>query len=112
MIQQSIDLDIIPGQEIPVIHVNQDDTGTSRLQFRLIHEGQPYYPQAGTIKIQGRAVSGFEHTCSRSGSLVTVSLYADMTDRSGDVVCNLVIIEGDSRHGTQNFILRVQEGAS
>lgn len=107
MIQQKIQLEIIPGKITPVIHVNQRDTGNNRLQFELIRDGQPYTP-SGSVKIQGKT---FEHTCTRAGSLVTVDLYADMTVRAGDTICNLVITEGEDRHGTQNFILRVQEDA-
>lgn len=107
MIQQKINLEVIPGKTIPVIHVSQQDVGNNRLQFELVRDGQPYTP-SGSVKIQGKT---FEHTCTRAGSLVTVNLYADMTTRAGDTICNLVITEGGDRHGTQNFILRVQKEA-
>lgn len=107
MIQQKIQLEVIPGKMPPVIHVNQTDHGVSRLQFELVRDGVPYTP-SGPVKIQGKT---FEHTCTRSGSLMTVDLYEDMTTRAGDTICNLVITEGGSRHGTQNFILRVQKEA-
>lgn len=108
MIQQKIQLDIIPGKMPPVINVNQNDTGNRRLQFELVRDGVPYTP-TGAIKIQGKT---FEHPCLVSGSIVTVNLYADMTVNSGDVVCNLVETAYNSRHGTQNFILRVQKEAT
>lgn len=108
MIQQKIQLEIIPGKMTPVIHVNQRDTGNSRLQFDLMNDGVPYSP-TGIVTVQGKT---FEHQCSVSGSTVTVNLYEDMTINAGDVVCNLVETSINSRHGTQNFILRVQKEAT
>jgi hypothetical protein len=111
MIVQRIDLDVIPGKTIPVIHVNQGDTGQGKFILNLKKNGRPLsYP--GTAIIQGTKRTGnFHHSASILESRCMVSLESDMTDISGDVYAQLVLTDGNERVGTQIFILRVQESA-
>lgn len=111
MITQTIKLDMIPGKEIPVIHIDQGDTGSGRLKFEITKDGAVY--SGGTPAIQGTKTggAGFTHNCTRSGNIVTSDLYEDMSDECGDVMAQIVLTEGADRTGSQKFILRVQRTA-
>ena len=111
MITQNVDLEVIPGKMIPVIKVNQGDTGTGRFMFNLKKNGQPLR-YSGTAIIQGTKKTGnFHHSASILGDRVLVTLTEDMTDVAGDVFAQLVLTDGNERVGTQIFILRAQESA-
>lgn len=109
MIIQKIKIDLIPGKDTPIIHLNQNDIGTGRLSFQIQKNGSAYAP-GGSVKIQGTKPGGetFEHTASLSGSSVTANVYTDMTDTAGDVRAQLVFADSAGRTGTQAFILRIQ----
>lgn len=111
MITQKTKLSIIPGTEIPVIHIDQGDTGSGRLKFEITKDGSAY--SGGAPVIQGTKPNGegFSHSCARSGNIVTADLYTDMTDVHGDVSAQIVLTEGANRTGSQKFILRVQRTA-
>lgn len=112
MIQQTIDLDMIPGNTLPVIHVNQNDTGEDRLIFNL-KKRDAVFSTAGDVKLQGTTPTGtFRHNMSAvSFGVFKCDLYADMTSASGDVFCQVVATSNYGRIGSQIFILRVQEEA-
>lgn len=115
MIIQSIKLNMIPDGTPQVIHINQNDTGNGRLQFYLFHEGNPYiWDNSSSFKFRGTKsnMQTFEVSLNKSG---TDYLYCDLTtsmdDIAGDTYCNIEMIEGDNRIGTQAFIMRVQKEA-
>lgn len=109
MIVQTLNLNIIPGKQVPVVYVNQNDHNTDRLQINLIGDGI-----SGTAQIQGTRPDGgtFQDDATRSGQTVTADLTEEMTAVCGDVVAQIVLTDGDNRTGSQDFILRVQRSAN
>lgn len=107
MITQSTTVNLIPGHDTPVIHVNQRDHGTARLQFHLIGEA------SGTAVIQGIRPDGgsFRDSATLDGQTVTADLTEEMTAIDGDVFAQIVLTDEDNRTGSQVFILRVQRSA-
>lgn len=112
---QSFNLNMIPNGAPQVIHINQNDTGTGRLQIYLFYDGEPYiWNNSASFKIRGTKadMQTFEASCVKSGTdYIYCDLTDDMDDVAGDVYCNIEMIDGSERVGTQAFILRVQKEA-
>lgn len=117
MILQTIDIDMIPGKDTPVVYVNQGDWSRGiRLLLNLKVDGKTYTTDgSGIARLQGTKPSGakFSHVGYYIPGYTWMShlLEADMTDEAGDVVAHLVIEDGEDRTGSQNFIIRVQKSA-
>lgn len=112
---QAYNLNLIPNDDIQVIHISQYDRAVT-LRF-YIYDGDSLYPfnySSTSFYIRGTKPNGqtFEHIMNKiRNEYVYYSLQQDMTDVCGDVYCNLEMIEGDNRTGSQAFILRVQKDA-
>ena len=121
MITQTITLNMIPDGTPQVIHINQNDTGTHRFEIYLTYNGNPFYQfsSSAVFKLRGTKPNGqtFETTCTAVEEMLSGKIYwicdltADMDDVVGDVYCNIEMIDGSDRTGTQAFILRVQQEA-
>ena len=115
MITQTITLNMIPDGAPQVIHINQNDTGTHRFEIYLTHNDNPYvWSNSATFKMRGTKpnMDTFEVSCTTSGTdYLICDLTDDMDDIAGDVYCNIEMIDGSDRTGTQAFILRVQQEA-
>ena len=108
---QEINLNVIPNGNIPIVHISQYDTAAARFKYNLLLNGSPYvYEQGATFKVRGIKADGttFEHSINIESEC---SVFEDMTSAAGDAFCNIEIIEGSNRTGTQAFIMRVQSDA-
>lgn len=107
MIQQTINLNVIPNDKPIVIPISQYDTGDGRLQFKLDME------LSGDAKLQGTKSNGehFEISGTLSGKVFTCDVTELLTDTDGKAYANIVIDDGTDRIGTQAFILHVQKDA-
>ena len=114
MIQQEINLNMIPDSEPVVLRVDQYDTGTNRIVAHLYKGDTPYTPASGsTAVIQGTKpdLHGFSYTATLSGSTVTANVTQQMTAVAGDTRAQFVVTDTNGRTGTFAFIMRVQESA-
>lgn len=115
MITQTITLNMIPDGAPQVIHINQNDTGTHRFEIYLTYNNNPYvWNNSATFKMRGTKpnMDTFEVSCITSGTdYLICDLTDNMDDIAGDVYCNIEMIDGSDRTGTQAFILRVQQEA-
>lgn len=114
MITQSIDLNLIPGAVMPRINVSQYDKGSRTLVFNLYAGAVAFsVPVGATVQIVGtkKDHTGFEYSCTASGSTVTADLTDQMTVFPGEVVCELRIYDDGDVLGTANFVLNVETSA-
>lgn len=115
MIDQSINLNLIPGGVLPRFNVSQYDKGSRALQFNLFSGSLPFeVPEGSTVTIQGtkKDMTGFQYPCTYQGSLVVSDLYDQMTVLAGEVTTELVITDTNLNIlGTCNFIIDVEQAA-
>lgn len=114
MLEQHINLNIIPSSEPIVVHVNQYDYSEERIHAHLYKDTQTYTPGSSvTAKIQGTKPDkrAFEYPATISGNEVYCNLEDQMTACAGDVRCQFVLSTDDSVIGTFCFILKVQPSA-
>lgn len=112
MIQQEINLNLIPSSEPVVVHCNQYDEGKSRIVAHLFNGVDPYTPSANaTAKIQGTKPDnhGYQYWCELSGSTVTIDVNLQMTAAAGRVPSQVVINETTGFTGSFAFYLDVQK---
>jgi hypothetical protein len=113
MTSQTINLDLIPKGIPPVIHVSQYDSG-QEWTFMLFKDGIAYQiPSGAEVTIQGTKSdnTGFQYSCTYSGSQVVATETKQMTIFAGDVPAELVITKNSEQIGTLNFIIRVEPAA-
>lgn len=111
MIQQEINLNLIPSSEPVVVHCNQYDEGKSRIIAHLYNGSQPYTPGANaTVKVQGTKPDNhaFQYWCDISGSTVTVDVNIQMTAVAGRTPTQLIVNETSGVTGSFAFYLDVQ----
>lgn len=98
-----------------IIHLSQYDKGSRILSFELYDENGAYsIPSGSTVTIRGTKPdhTGFEYSCTYSGSAVTVTVQDQMTAVAGNVPCEVRITGSDgSILGTANFTLAVERSA-
>lgn len=110
MTTQEFNLDLIPNGIAPIVHVSQYDEGQT-WAFNIVKENQLYeIPSGSSITVQGtkKDDTGFQYSCTYSGSKVYVTETQQMTIFAGDVQAELVIVNGDNRIATLNFIIRIE----
>lgn len=110
MTTQEFNLDLIPNGISPIVHVSQYDEGQI-WEFNIVKENQLYtIPAGSSITVQGtkKDDTGFQYSCTYSGSKVYVTETQQMTVYAGDVKAELVIVNGDNRIATLNFIIRIE----
>lgn len=119
-ITQSYKIDMTSGAVPLRIKVSQYDAGIRTLTFALFNLGAKLTSaqlSSLTAYVQGtkQDKKGFEYECtadfSAEGCSVTVAITEQMTACAGDVVCELVLVAGDDRIGSANFILEVERAA-
>lgn len=111
MIQQEINLNLIPSSEPVVVHCNQYDEGKARIIAHLYNGSHPYTPGAtATVKVQGTKPDNhaFQYWCDISGSTVTVDVNVQMTAVAGRTPTQLIVNETSGVTGSFAFYLDVQ----
>lgn len=110
MTTQEFNLDLIPNGIAPIVHVSQYDQGQI-WAFNIVKENQLYeIPANSTCTVQGtkKDDTGFQYDCAYSGSKVFVTETQQMTIFAGDVKAEIVIVNGENRIATLNFIIRIE----
>lgn len=116
MIIQSINLNLITGQVLPRVNASQYDNNTRTLTMYL-YDGELTFniPNGVSGYIQGTKPdrTGFQYlaTATAGSNVVTFDITEQMTAVAGDVTCELVLVDGDDRIATVNFILHVESAA-
>lgn len=113
MTSQTINLNLIPGGIDPVIHVSQYDKGQT-WTFNIYAGSQAFsIPSGSTVTIQGTKPdkTGFQYSCTYSGSVVTATEQQQMTVLAGNVPTELRITKGNELIGSMNFIIMVEPAA-
>lgn len=116
MITQSINLNLITGQVLPRVNASQYDNNSRTLTMYL-YDGELAFniPNGVSGYIQGTKPdkTGFQYlaTVTAGSNVVTFDITEQMTVVAGDVTCELVLVDGDDRIATVNFILHVEPAA-
>lgn len=116
MITQSINLNLITGQVLPRVNASQYDNNTRTLTMYL-YDGELIFniPNGVSGYIQGTKPdrTGFQYlaTVTAGSNVVSFDITEQMTAVAGDVTCELVLVDGDDRIATVNFILHVEPAA-
>lgn len=114
MITQLCNVNLIPGDVPPIIHVKQYDTGLRTLIF-TVYNGESVFsiPSDATVKCEGTKPDkkGFSYEVTFDGGEVTVDLEPQMTAVGGRAICQLTIGQNDGILGTANFILDIEPAA-
>lgn len=114
MVTQLCNVNLIPGDVPPIIHVKQYDTGLRTLIF-TVYNGESVFsiPSDATVKCEGTKPDrkGFSYEVTFDGSEVTVDLEPQMTAVGGRATCQLTIGQDDGILGTANFILDIEHAA-
>ena len=112
MTNQTFNLDLIPQGVPPIVHVSQYDKGQT-WEIHLYENGIVFPVPANTsAAIQGTKPdsTGFQFPAviTAGDNVVTFTLEQQMTVFSGDIDCELVLVNGDDQVATINFILSVE----
>lgn len=112
MTNQTFNLDLIPQGVPPIVHVSQYDKGQT-WDIHLHENGIVFPVPANTsAAIQGTKPdsTGFQFPAviTEGDNVVTFTLEQQMTVFSGDIDCELVLVNGDDQVATINFILSVE----
>lgn len=112
MTSQTFNLDLIPQGVPPIIHVSQYDKGQT-WEIHLHENGIVFPVPANTsAAIQGTKPdnTGFQFPAviTAGDNVVTFTLEQQMTVFSGDIDCELVLVNGDDQVATINFVLSVE----
>lgn len=112
MTNQTFNLDLIPQGVPPIVHVSQYDKGQT-WDIHLYENGIVFPVPANTsAAIQGTKPdsTGFQFPAviTAGDNVVTFTLEQQMTVFSGDIDCELVLVNGDDQVATINFILSVE----
>lgn len=102
---QTTNLNMIPQRNVRNLYFSQNDVGRVAT-VNLVDGGTPYsIPIGATVKIQATKPSGlgFSETCTFSGSTVTVTSTATMTDEAGIFPCEIQVTSGGTILGSANF---------
>ena len=110
---QNINIDVIPGGPLPVVHASQFDVQTNAVTFTLYRGSEIFTMPGGTgVLVNGKKPdsTGFSYSASyASGSTIRINITKQMTAVYGDVICELRLSSGQQDVGTCNFILRVEK---
>lgn len=113
MTSQTFNLDLIPQGVPPVVYVSQYDKGQT-WSINILKGGSPFsIPGGSVVTIQGTKGdgTGFQYTCTFSGSVVTATEEQQMTVIAGDVPAEIRITKSGAIIGSLNFIIRVEPAA-
>lgn len=112
MTSQTFNLDLIPQGVPPIVHVSQYDKGQT-WEIHLFENGVVFPIPANTsAAVQGtkKDNTGFQYagTITAGDNVVEFTLEQQMTVFSGEMDCELVLVNGDDQVATINFILDVE----
>ena len=102
---QTTNLNMIPQRNVRNLYFSQNDVGRVAT-VNLVDGETPYsIPIGATVKIQATKPSGlgFSETCTFSGSTVTVTSTATMTDEAGIFPCEIQVTNSGVVLGSANF---------
>lgn len=112
---QTYNLNLIPGKVPVTCHVKQYDTELRNLVFKLYAGDSTFtIPSNTTITVSGTKPdgNGFSYNVTNfSGNTVTVPMKTQMTPVAGDFPCQLSIANSGSIIATASFILAVEPSA-
>lgn len=116
MITQSLNTNLIPGQVKPRVNVSQYDKSSRTLSFSLYNGNQAFNIANGmSAMIEGSKPDGhgFQYNANVTvgSNVVTATLTQQMAVVAGEVNCEIVILSGDERLATGNFIIDVEPAA-
>lgn len=113
MTVQNLNIDVIPGGPLPIVHASQFDVQTNAVTFTLYRGAEIFQMPGGTgVLVNGKKPdsTGFSYSASyASGSTIRINITKQMTAVYGDVICELRMSSGQQDVGTCNFILRVEK---
>lgn len=121
-LKQEITLDVVPSKQKPVVHADQFDHLGRVIRLNLVQDGEPYtLPDAVSCQISGIKPSStvFDYDgreldrniCTKGITYVEFPIQEQMVTVAGTVLCGLTIWWEETRIGTLNFILDVQQGS-
>ena len=114
MIDQTLELNLIPGGVLPRVNVSQYDAGSRTINATL-YNGPSLFtiPTGAQISVRGtkKDNTGFAYDCTWSGSVASFTITEQMAVFPGEVVTELVISKSGQILGTSNFIIWVEEAA-
>lgn len=108
---QSINLNLIPGGVMPVIHLSQYDQDADGSLLFLIYNGAIPFDLTGcTATIDGTKPDGtvFTYPCTVYPSYLTSATYHQMTTVAGEYQAEIRISKDTDIIGTLNFIISVE----
>lgn len=113
MIEQTLNLNLVPKGICPRLYVTQYDYGSRTLKFAIYNDNTRFTLTGGmSARIQGTKADGhgfdYAATVDTSNNLITVDLTQQMTAAKGDTKCEIVINKTGERIGTLNFVIVVQ----
>lgn len=112
MIAQNLVLNMIPDGIRPKVYLSQGDSGTSKLKFHLISEGQYYEIPRGVSAVflgQNPERRGFSYACTYKGHIVSVDVTEQMSRVPGYTECELRLVDtNDNVIGSVNIDLVVE----
>lgn len=116
MITQSLNTNLIPGQVKPRVNVSQYDKSSRTLSFSLYNGNQAFNIASGmTAMIEGSKPDGhgFQYNANVTvgSNVVTATLTQQMAIVAGEVNCEIVILQGQKRLATGNFVIDVEPAA-
>ena len=106
----SLDLNMTPGGVSQIVKLSQYDKTIPQIEAVLWDKTQGYeIPTDAVVYVVGTKPdkTGFEYSCSFTGSTVTINVTEQMTAVAGRVKCEVVIMK-DGRKGSANFFLDVE----
>ena len=109
---ETIRVDLIPGKVAPVCYASQFDAGR-QIKIELLSNGQPH-TLAGTetVTFNERKMDGCVVTAeltNNGGTFVILETTEQMTAVAGACLCELQIEEGDTKIGTANFLMFIED---
>lgn len=112
MITQTYNLNLIPNKVPVVVNLSQYDKTSRTLNFN-IYNGDVLFtiPTGSSITVRGTKPdkTGFEYSCTFSGSVISFKVQDQMTVLSGKYPVELRITNSSEILGTANFIFDVEK---
>lgn len=112
---EAINLDLLPGAMPPIVHVSQGDVGR-QFSISIYDDTGAAYPLTGkTLSIVGHKEDGnvFQYaipSSAISGNVVTITTEEQMTPAAGKAICEIRIEQNNTKLGTCNFVMDVEQG--
>lgn len=110
MLTQTIDLDMVPRGEKPVVRLNQGDADFTILVKLLAREGDFKIVSGTTAKVQGTKPDGTKYTASAAINNMVVAVWGDnkMTNVPGTGTYEICLTYRGKELYTSNFSIVVE----